>query len=433
MNRRRPSSCSRTFTATSLRGFSLAELVVAMASASVLLAGLGSAVMLSTEAFRPETNRQEQRTSAAFVERDLLADLRLATGFSERTSTATTFTVPDRDGDSRPDTLRYAWSGVVGDPLTLAFNGGTPTTVLTDLRAFALDYRTAVVNGQSLPAEQTGSPILLVVNDSQSLTSKELSRKDLLESWDFQVTIKGLNDPSSDLLNAAGAVQAVYISGSINAASFTAASALSAMPVGIVNESRDLIDDLGFGATTDTTTTWSLNVSASSHYINQDISGSTATPVILLAPLVKMNGQAAGALNSILTLSSLPSLSTLDPGEAKYGGGNAAGRRVYLPWGSDSTYTPLNLSETGRLLMCRSVEWATGLGAESADLGEFGYNQIFASNNTNKANMQLATKATLSETGKVISITAYVGGSSNKDIRYAIYANSSGEPGARTG
>ena len=42
----------------------------------------------------------------------MLADLQLATGFTERTTKAATFTVPDRDGDSKPETLRYAWSGV---------------------------------------------------------------------------------------------------------------------------------------------------------------------------------------------------------------------------------------------------------------------------------------------------------------------------------
>ena len=53
-------------------------------------------------------------------------DLRLALSFSERTPTAVTFTVPDRDGDGDTETIRYAWETPDGDPAT---NGVAPLTM----------------------------------------------------------------------------------------------------------------------------------------------------------------------------------------------------------------------------------------------------------------------------------------------------------------
>lgn len=85
------------------------------------------------------------------VQRDLLADLERATGFTERTATSATFTVPDRNGDGRPETLRYAWSGTPGAPLTLQMNGGTIQNLATNVQQFQLTYRTRLVAAPVVP------------------------------------------------------------------------------------------------------------------------------------------------------------------------------------------------------------------------------------------------------------------------------------------
>ncbi|QDU90389.1 hypothetical protein Pla175_37930 [Pirellulimonas nuda] len=409
------------------RAVSLIELVVAMASAGVLMTGLGVSVALTTRAFRPETNQQYQRSGAALAQRDLLADLRLATGFSERTATAATFTVPDRNGDGRPETLRYAWGGTAGDPLTLAMNGGAPVPLLRGVQGFALSYQTRTISPVVLPAEQSGSDLLLIVMDSASLSASESSRKAMIESWNFNVAVKGLNDPVDELLTAAASVKAVYVSGSINADKLESAPQLASLTNGIVNEHPGLVDDFGFGATASTKFAWSATVASSSHYINQDLSGSSASPFALMGAMTKIDGKQADSLNAILTLDDVPSLATVDPDEALYGGGAAPGRRVMLPWG-DSGFDPSSLNETGRLLTCRSIEWATGLGDESPDFRTFGYAEVFSRSNDEVDGQQLATRATLAEKGKVLSISAYVGGVSNAKVRFAIYSEKNGQP-----
>ncbi|MDX1516740.1 MAG: hypothetical protein R3288_07865, partial [Woeseiaceae bacterium] len=58
---------------------------------------------------------------------------------------------------------------------------------------------------------------------------------------------------------------------------------------------------------------------------------------------------------------------TLDSGEALYGGGTAAGRRVQLPWGG-SGFDPGNLGVNGLTILKRALEWGAGAGGASLDI-----------------------------------------------------------------
>ncbi len=118
--------------------FTLAELVVSMAVMSVLLVGLASAVLIASRSLPGPESRLEQSARTAAALDTIVEDLRLASWFLEHTDTATTFAVPDRNGDGRPERIRYAWSGTPGDPLTRQLNGGTVVNLLADVRQFSL-------------------------------------------------------------------------------------------------------------------------------------------------------------------------------------------------------------------------------------------------------------------------------------------------------
>lgn len=120
-------------------GYTLIELVVSMPAATLLMASLASTLFIASQAF--EGNGPAVRKSAAGeVASDLMTDLSEAIRFSERTATAATFTVPDRDGDSNHETIRYAWSGTPGDPLTYEYNGSAPAILASDVQQFDLTY-----------------------------------------------------------------------------------------------------------------------------------------------------------------------------------------------------------------------------------------------------------------------------------------------------
>jgi hypothetical protein len=410
----------------SSNGYTLIEVVVAMGSATVLLAGLGSAVAVTAKAFRPESMSSYGKTSTAAVEQDLISDLRLATGFSERTDKAVTFTVPDRDADGRPEILRYAWTGQSGDPLTLSLNGGLAIPIATDVRSFSLSYYSQWVEGVSLPAEQDGSKVLLLVNDSKSLAVAEAERKSLLESWNFVVVVKGLNDGEQAIINEAKSVAAVYLSSSLNSTSAaTIVVQLAAQTVGVVNEHPNFVDELGFASSTDTNAfTSSLNITNTSHHITST-SNSGSQSMGLFLTQYWLDGTLATNLNALGTVGGKPGLATIDPQDLLHDGRLAAGRRVVLPWGV-TTADPALWNSACQELTCRAIEWASGVGNETPNLKIFGYNTVFTSQN-GTSNIQYSTLATLPEEGTLKSITAYVGGA-NDQVRFAIYKDKSGQP-----
>lgn len=110
-------------------GHTLIELVTATVSSAMLLAGLGSVMMIANQvANAPAASNDRVAASAAIDE--LANDLRYATFFVERTARSLEFAVADRDGDGTAERIRYDWSGVPGAPLRKTINGGTPVNVV---------------------------------------------------------------------------------------------------------------------------------------------------------------------------------------------------------------------------------------------------------------------------------------------------------------
>ena len=136
------------------RGFTLVELVATMAVMTVLMVGMGSAMVIATRAIPDDKSAMEIATNSKNVLDRITEDLLYATSVTEKTANAITFTVADRGhGAAGPETIRYAWSGTPGDPLTLEYNGAVAATLLDDVQEFALTYNTKA------GAAQAGSPV----------------------------------------------------------------------------------------------------------------------------------------------------------------------------------------------------------------------------------------------------------------------------------
>ena len=116
------------------------EVILSVVIVSIIMAALVSTLMITQRGLAGSTNVARDASRGRDAAELILLDLSLAISFSERTSTAVTFIVPDRDGDGQPETIRYAWSGVAGDPLTRQVNGGTVAVLVDDVYDFSLDY-----------------------------------------------------------------------------------------------------------------------------------------------------------------------------------------------------------------------------------------------------------------------------------------------------
>jgi len=123
--------------------FTLIEMVTSLAITSILLLAIGSAMVLTGKALPSNASAASGVLTGSNAADKLAAELRFATYFTERTSKAVTFLVPDRDGDGKSEIIRYAWTGVAGDPLTRQINGSAATTVVTGVALLTLTYDTA--------------------------------------------------------------------------------------------------------------------------------------------------------------------------------------------------------------------------------------------------------------------------------------------------
>jgi hypothetical protein len=134
----RPAGAARARRAAA-RGLSLAELSVSLLIVSILAVALGSVMLLTSRAVAlSATQAGEAKVDDAAAA--IAAEQRFALGVTERTSKSITFTVADRDGDGAPEKIRYAWSGIAGDPLTRQLNGGTAVTLVPSVKWFNLSY-----------------------------------------------------------------------------------------------------------------------------------------------------------------------------------------------------------------------------------------------------------------------------------------------------
>lgn len=140
-------------------GHTLIELVTATVSSAMLLAGLGSVMMIANQVANTPAASTD-RVVASTVVNQLANDLRYATFFVTRTTRALEFVVSDRDGDGAAERIRYEWSGVPGAPLQKTTNGGTPISVVAAVQDFALGYVTASETSAYTPIVESAETLL---------------------------------------------------------------------------------------------------------------------------------------------------------------------------------------------------------------------------------------------------------------------------------
>jgi prepilin-type N-terminal cleavage/methylation domain-containing protein len=136
-------------------GMTLAELSVSLAVVATLMVATGSIMMLTGRSVAiTAAQAAEGRTDDVLT--TFASEHRMALTVTERTPTAITFTVADRDGDGAPETIRYAWSGKSGDPLTRQVNGAAPVVIARDVRKFSLTTITRT-EGAATPVSEVES------------------------------------------------------------------------------------------------------------------------------------------------------------------------------------------------------------------------------------------------------------------------------------
>lgn len=142
------------------RAWTLVELLVSVAAATVLVGGMASAVVLASRALPPTAERANASADVALVAGQLAADLTCAVQVSQLTSRRIVFSVPDRTGNGTPETIVYDWSGTAGSALRLSRNGSAYVDLLPNVTDFTLVASTTTVTEQTAPTQQSSSALL---------------------------------------------------------------------------------------------------------------------------------------------------------------------------------------------------------------------------------------------------------------------------------
>ena len=160
----------------------IAELVVSMAVMSVLLMGLASAMLIASHALPHNSITLQTGIDSAAIVNQIVDELRTAIWMIDHTATELTFTVAadDRDGDHVPERIHYEWSGTAGDPLVRTCNGGTPVSVLDDVRELALFYDT-VTETETYPGPPVESGVNLLSSYDDFWDDKDYKIED--DKW----------------------------------------------------------------------------------------------------------------------------------------------------------------------------------------------------------------------------------------------------------
>lgn len=122
------------------RGFTLIELTVSLAILSILLVGIGSSIVLASHALPDNDSPLIKSVEAGTTLDQIATELETALIIAERSQTSLAFTVPDRDGDGISERIRYAWTGIAGDPLTRQYNSQPEVPILADVNRFNLVF-----------------------------------------------------------------------------------------------------------------------------------------------------------------------------------------------------------------------------------------------------------------------------------------------------
>jgi len=121
-------------------GYTLIEMVLALAITTILLMGMSASIVIASRTVSDGMDVVGLALRTSDVLGEVNSDLSMAQAFVDRSSSAVTFSVPDRDGDGKSDLVRYWWTGSADGRLMKQINDGPEVSLAEDVRQFALTY-----------------------------------------------------------------------------------------------------------------------------------------------------------------------------------------------------------------------------------------------------------------------------------------------------
>lgn len=204
----------------------------------------------------------------------------------------------------------------------------------------------------------TGRIVLIGDRGALNPDPRDEEKAAIMESWGYQVDLRA--DNFLWLIDFDD-YDAVYVSETTDPAALS--GQLDHRSIGIVNEQGEINDDLGFADGTGSATGDMLKITGNDHYVSLPFALGELPIYDAPMELIVAAGNRAPGMQTLGEAGAGESLMLLDTGAATIAG-PAVGRRVALPLGraSASKFDWRYLNNNGRLLVQRSLAWATGGG-----------------------------------------------------------------------
>jgi len=151
------------------RGFTLIEMVVTVAVLSVIMFGVGSAMIIAGRAMPDAANPAAAAITAGRALEQIATELQYAVAIIDSNATTIEFTVADRNNDDVPETIRYEWSGTPGDPLTRQYNAGSVVEIISSVQDFALSYDLETISSEVTAVDESAETVLIEHSSTQNL------------------------------------------------------------------------------------------------------------------------------------------------------------------------------------------------------------------------------------------------------------------------
>ena len=209
--------------------------------------------------------------------------------------------------------------------------------------------------------------VLFVVGSTggAGMTDEETAHQALIESWGYTVEIIDAGASQGAFDAALATKDVVFITNDVTASNV--GTKLVDATVGVVTSEDNLSDEFGLASGIAWESGNVLNIDDNTHYITMPFDTGPLTVFTSSQSLARVTGSFAPDLQQLASASSEPMLISVAAGGSLYGGGNAAGRRVQLPWGG-AGFDPGNLTADGLTILQRALEWGAGLGGGSVDI-----------------------------------------------------------------
>lgn len=172
------------------RGFTLVELIVALAITGIVLSAVSSLIGLTAKVMptRDDVNTTIVHDRVALDA--MVADIDAATSVLSLTPTSIRLQMQDMDGDGNPETITYSWSGTPGNGLMRTYNTGTPVAIITNVQSLAFTGSTRTHARSTTSAAAWDTTHLLFWCDANSTS---------LDSFDIQALTRAASVFTPDL------------------------------------------------------------------------------------------------------------------------------------------------------------------------------------------------------------------------------------------